>query len=691
MERFSEAVTGEMVGEVALICIDNPPVNAAGHEVRKGLTAAVSWLAGSGAKAAGLWCAGRTFTAGADVREFGKTPQPPSLPEVCNTLEASAVPIVAVMHGTALGGGFELALACHARIGLSGLRVGFPEVNLGILPGAGGTQRGPRLAGIAPVLDMALSGKPMPAEEALKHGLIDELTRGEPREVALDAARRAAAGDLKTRRTGELETPADTDAINAAQVKLAKKPGLNAPPRIVEAVAASTRPITEGLAEERRLFMECYDDPQRAALVHAFLAERAVAKYPEAGAKPRAVKRVGVIGAGTMGQGIATSCLLAGLDVTLVEVKEEALGRGEAAIAKNLDGAMERGKMTAAARAEAEAALDATTDMEALADADLIIEAAFEKMEVKREIFTALDRIAKPGAVLATNTSYLDVNEIAAVTSRPEDVIGLHFFSPAHIMRLLEIVVADRTAPEVVATGFALAKRLGKIGVRAGVCDGFIGNRILGNYARAAEHLVLDGAAPSQVDRAVRGLGMAMGPFEMADLAGLDIGYFNRRRRDPIRPPEERYSKVADRLVEAGTLGRKTGKGYYVYGESKPVPNPDLDGIVADERALSGIAPREFSDHDIRDRYLTAMIAEAARVVEDGIAQRPSDVDAVFLNGYGFPRHLGGPLHQADVIGAAELVRRMEEWSAEDPWQWRVPAILRRMADEGGTFAQLNG
>lgn len=686
MDQLSEAVTLERVGDIVLIRIDSPPVNAASHAVRAGLAAAVGQL--DGARAAALYCAGRTFTAGADVREFGKPPQAPRLPEVCDLLEGSAVPIVAVMHGTALGGGFEIALACHARIGLKGLRVGLPEVNLGILPGAGGTQRTPRLAGIATALTMALGGKAMSADAALRAGLIDELAEGDPRETALDAARRVAEGTLPTRRTGDLVVEDDPAALAAARAKLGKTPHLNAPRRIIDAVAASTLPLPEGLAEERRLFLECYDDPQRAALVHAFLVDRGVSRFPEAGAAPRPLSRVGVIGAGTMGAGIATACLLAGLDVTLVERSVENLARGQTTIATNLDGAVKRGKLTAERRAETEAMLDATTDMAALADADLIIEAAFETMAVKRDIFAALDAVARPGAILATNTSYLDVNEIAQATARPADVIGLHFFSPAHVMKLVEIVVGEATAADVVATGFALAKRLGKTAVRAGVCDGFIGNRILQAYVRTAEHMVLDGAAPADVDRAVRGLGMAMGPFETQDLAGLDIGFANRRRRDAVRPAEERYSPVSDRLVEAGFLGRKTGAGYYAYDRGAPQPNPVLDRILADAR--KGVAQRSYSDDEIRARYLTAMIAEAARIVEEGVAQRPGDVDAVLLNGYGFPRHLGGPLHQADVIGAAELVRRIEDWAAEDPHHWRVPAILRRMADSGGRFADLN-
>lgn len=693
MEQLSAAVSLEREGEIALIRIDNPPVNAAGQPVREGLIRAVQALADDPSiRAAALYCAGRTFVAGADIREFGKPPLPPSLPETCNTIEASTTPIVAVIHGSALGGGCEIALACHARIGLPGAKLGLPEVNLGILPGAGGTQRAPRLIGIAATLDMALSGKPIAAQQARALGLLDEISEEtDPRSAALDAARRVIAGDLATRRTGELDTRPAPDALQAARDKIAAgSPHLTAPPRVIEAVAASTLPIAEGLARERQLFMECYDDPQRAALVHAFFAERAVAKFPEESAKPRPIDRIGVIGGGTMGSGIATACLLAGLQVMLIEQTDQALDRGLASIGKNLDGAVKRGKLAPDAERTTRAALQGETDLNALAGADIIIEAVFENMEVKEDLFTRLDSIAKPSAVLATNTSYLDVNQIAAATRRPGDVIGLHFFSPAHVMRLLEIVVADQTAPEVVATGFALARRLGKIGVRAGVCDGFIGNRILSAYRRAADNMVLDGASPAQIDQAIRDFGMAMGPFEMGDLAGLDIGWMNRRRLDASRPGDERYSILGDRMYEQGWLGRKSGRGYYDHAGGTPAPNPELTPLIEEARTAAGSTPRDLDDQDIRDRYLTAMIAEGARVLDDGIAGRPVDIDAVFLFGYGFPRHLGGPMFHADRIGAAELVARITDYAKEDPQFWQVPPLLARMAADGTSFADLN-
>ncbi|MDA5558054.1 3-hydroxyacyl-CoA dehydrogenase NAD-binding domain-containing protein [Shimia sp. MMG029] len=686
-------VSVEFVDDVALICIDNPPVNASGIAVRQGLVDALKEIDATGsAKAIGLYCAGRTFVAGADITEFGKPPMAPGLPEVCDILEANETPIVAAIHGTALGGGLETAMGCHARVAVPSAKVGLPEVLLGILPGAGGTQRAPRLAGIPSALDLILSGRHVPATEAHAMGLIDRIEEGEPREIALTAARDVVRGELATRRTCDLTTTPDEAAIEATAAMVAKKhPHLISPQKCVEAVAASTGDFKEGLALERAAFMTCVTSPQSKGLIHAFFGERAVANIPEKKAQARDVAAIGVIGGGTMGSGISTSALMAGLPVTLVEVTQEALDKGVATITANLDGAVKRGKMSAEKRDAALAMLTASTTLESLGDVDLVIEAVFENMEVKKEIFGKLDDICKEGAILASNTSYLDINEIAAQTRRPSDVLGLHFFSPAHIMKLLEVVVGENTAPEVVATGFALAKRMRKVGVRAGVCDGFIGNRILGHYLKAASYLVLDGAHPDQVDKALEGFGFAMGPHRVGDLAGLDIGYMTRKRLAATRPAEERYGgAIADRLSENGWNGRKTGKGYFVYEGRETLENPDLNSIIEEERAKAGITPRSFSDAEIVERYMTAMISEAVRVVADGIALRPVDVDVVFLMGYGFPRFRGGPLHYADTIGAAELVKRIEAYAAEDAHYWQVPALLKQMAADGTTFADLN-
>ncbi|MBO9479520.1 enoyl-CoA hydratase/isomerase family protein [Shimia sp. R11_0] len=683
----------EIVEEVALICIDNPPVNASGLAVRQGIVAALEEISAVGSiRAVGLYCAGRTFIAGADITEFGKPLQEPGLPGVCDTLENFDTPIVAVIHGTALGGGLETAMGCHARVALPSAKVGLPEVLLGILPGAGGTQRAPRLAGIPNALDLILSGRHVAAQEALEMGVIDRIMEGTPRDVALAAAREVVAGTLATRRTGTLQTAPDDAAIATTLAHVQQKhPQLISPQKCVECVAASTGDLQEGLAFERAAFMECLASPQSKALIHAFFGERAVANIPEKTAQARDIGSLGVIGGGTMGSGISTSALMAGLPVTLIEVTQEALARGVATITANLEGAVKRGKMGAAARDAALARLTASTEMQSLSEVDLVIEAVFENMEIKKEIFGKLDGICKEGAVLASNTSYLDINEIAAMTGRPQDVLGLHFFSPAHIMKLLEVVVGENTAPEVVATGFSLAKKLRKVAVRAGVCDGFIGNRILGHYLKAASYLVLDGAHPDQVDRALEGFGFAMGPHRVGDLAGLDIGYMTRKRLAATRPPEERYSgAIADQLSENGWNGRKSGKGYFVYDGRETLENPDLNAIIAEARAKAGITPRDFSVAEIVERYMTAMISEAARVVEDGIALRPVDVDVVFLMGYGFPRFRGGPLHYADTIGAAELVRRIEAYAEEDAHYWQVPDLLRKMAADGTTFADLN-
>lgn len=690
---INDVVSIEINGSVGLIALDNPPVNAASHAIRSGLWQAVETLQQTdGIEVIALYAKGRTFIAGADIREFGKPPLDPWLPELCNFIESASRPIVCVLHGTTLGGGLEVAMSCHARVALTGSKVGLPEVTLGILPGAGGTQRAPRLAGIATALDMITSGKPMGADEALANGLIDRIVEGDPRDVALSSAKDLLAGNLPNRKTGDLTAEPNPAAIEAMRAKLAKRqPLLFSPHKCVDAVEACHLPIRDGMKEERRLYEECMASPQRAGLIHAFFSERAVTKIPEATATAREINSVGVIGGGTMGSGIATAILLAGLPVTLTERDQDGLDRGVATITRNLDGAVKRGKLSEAGRDDILAAkLGTSTDLGALSDADLVIEAVFEDMGVKRDIFQTLDKVCKAGTVLASNTSYLDINEIAATTSRPEDVIGLHFFSPAHVMRLLEVVVADKTGDDVVATGFALARKLKKIAVRSGVCDGFIGNRIMTFYKKAADYMMMDGASPEQIDTAMRGFGFAMGPYQVADLAGLDISWAANKRRAATRPAEERYIPIADRLCENGWFGRKTGQGFYIYDDQGSRPNPEALAIIDAEREKAGVTPRSFTEDEIVSRFMTAMISEAVRVLEEGIALRPIDIDAVFLNGYGFPRFRGGPLHTADVIGAGELVRRIEEYAREDAYYWKVPALLRQIAETGGTFAEMN-
>jgi len=690
--QINEVVSIEYDGETGLLSFQNPPVNALGQKVRAGLIDGLQRLNGDHAiKVIALFGVGRCFSAGADIREFAQPPLAPYLPDVCDAIETSAKPVVAVLHGLALGGGFEIAISAQARVGTQDLKMALPEVLIGLLPGSGGTQRAPRLTGIPAALDLILSGRQISAQEAQKIGLIDRVDHGPLRDVARAAARDVISGALTARKTRDLKVADDPDALKGARARItAKSPHLMSPQKCIDAIALSTGPFEDGMKAERQAFFDCIASDQGKALRHAFFAERAVAKIPEAGETARDITAIGVIGGGTMGSGIATSALLAGLHVTLVEVTQQALERGVATITKNLDGAVKRAKLAGDKRDETLARLTPSTQMGALTRADLVIEAVFEDMDVKKEIFLKLDQICKPGAVLASNTSYLDVNDIAAATSRPGDVIGLHFFSPAHVMRLLEVVVGEKTTPQVVATGFTLARKLRKIAVRAGVCDGFIGNRILAHYQKVATYMLMDGASPQDIDRALEDFGFAMGPFKVSDLAGLDIGWASRKRKAPTRPAGERYVEIADRICENGWFGRKTGKGFYLYDGADIRPNPDVDGIITAERARAGITARAFSPDEIVERYMTAMISEAARVVEDGIALRPVDVDAVFLFGYGFPRFRGGPLHYADTLGAAQLIDRIERYAQDDGWYWQVPDILRRMATDGTTFADLN-
>ena len=695
-------VTTERRGEIALIVVDNPPVNALSQAVRQGLDEAVAAAqAEDGVEALVIAGAGRTFIAGADIREFGKPPQPPALPEVINRIEAGAKPVIVALHGTALGGGLEVALGCHYRVALPGAKVGLPEVTLGLIPGAGGTQRTPRLIGAGKALDLITSGRHVGAEEALALGLIDEIAAGEdPVAAGVAFAETVLAEGRPVRRSGEVEDKVAADRGDAAlfaeaRAALEKKArGLFSPFKCVDAVeAAVTLPFAEGLKRERALFLECMDSPQRAGLIHAFFAEREVRKIPEAKAEPRGIASVGVIGGGTMGAGIAISLMTAGIPVVLVERDEESLARGRANVERILDGGVKRGKMTAEARDDLLASkLTGALDYAALAEVDLAIEAVFEDMAVKQAVFRQLDAALKPGAILASNTSYLDIDEIAAVTARPQDVIGFHFFSPANIMKLLEVVVAKKTAPDAVASGFALAKRLGKVAVRAGVCDGFIGNRMLSVYRRQADYMLEDGASPYAIDAALRNFGYPMGPYAVADLAGLDIGWANRKRLAPTRDPKERYVEIADRICERGWFGQKTGRGFYLYPDGARVgtPDPEVEAIIAEERARKGIAPRDFGEEEILRRYLAAMINEGARIVEEGIALRPLDVDVTLLYGYGFPRWRGGPMKYADLRGLDGILADIRGYQAEDPATWPPAKLLIDLVEKGETFDSLN-
>ncbi|WP_244570994.1 3-hydroxyacyl-CoA dehydrogenase NAD-binding domain-containing protein [Stappia sp. TSB10GB4] len=685
---------------IAVIAVDNPPVNALSQAVRAGLAAAVARLAGDDQARAGvIYGTGRTFIAGADIREFGKPMAEPFLPDVIAAIEACGKPVVAALHGTALGGGLEVALGCHARVAVSSAKVGLPEVTLGILPGAGGTQRLPRLAGAAAALDLITSGRHVAAVEAVKLGIIDAVVDGDdPLAAGLAFARRLVEGAVTGRRSGEIDPGAKDEALFAdwRAKTMTSARGQISPMVAIDAIeAAYDLPFTEGMARERALFKELMASDQRAGLIHAFFAERAVAKIPEAEtASPREVASIGVIGGGTMGSGIAVAALNAGLPVTLVERDEASAERARGFVAKLLDDGVRRGKLSEARRDQILLRdFSTATDYAALAETDLVIEAVFEDMDVKKDVFARLDGIAKAGAILATNTSYLDVNEIAAATARPQDVIGFHFFSPAHVMRLLEVVVADKTAADVVATGFALAKTLRKVAVRAGVCDGFIGNRLLNTYRKAADYMVEDGASPYQIDAALVAFGFPMGPFAVSDLAGLDIAWAGRKRRAATRDPRERTVGIADRICERGWFGQKSGRGYYLYepGARRGSPDPEVEAIIAAEREAKGIVPRSFSDAEIVSRYMAAMINEAAKIVDEGIALRPLDVDVTMLAGYGFPRWRGGPMHYADRLGLDTVLAELRRLSEEDAFFWEPAPLLVRLAEDGKTFASLNG
>lgn len=695
------AVHARRDGDVLVVTIDHPPVNALSADVRAGLARAIDQAQRDPqVRAVLLTGAGNNFIAGADIREFGKPPRPPALPDVCNQIEACAKPVVAALHGAALGGGLEVALAAHYRVALPGAKLGLPEVTLGLLPGAGGTQRTPRLIGAAAALDLMLSGKPMTAQAAVAAGLADELAAGtDPLAAGLDYARRLLAQNAPPRRSRDGQALADKAAslaaIDAAGQRIAASTrGLFSPAKILEAVrAAVEQPFDEGLRTERALFLQCLDSPQRAGLIHAFFAERETAKIPELKqAKPRRLDSVGVIGGGTMGAGIAVAVLDAGLPVVMVEQDEAALARGRQRVEHVYDLLVGKGRMSADERAAHLARFTGATDYAALGGADLIIEAVFEDMDVKLAVFAQLDRVAKPGAVLATNTSYLDVDRIAQATRGPADVLGLHFFSPANIMKLLEVVVGRQTAADTVATGFELARRLRKIPVRAGVCDGFIGNRILAVHRQAADMMMEDGASPYEIDAAVRDFGYPMGPYQMVDLAGGDIGWATRKRRAATRDPALRYVQIPDRLCERGWFGQKTGRGFYLYpdGARHGTPDPEVLAIIDAERQRAGVTPRPFSAEDIQRRYLAAMINEAANVLHQGIALRPSDIDMVFLSGYGFPRYRGGPMHYADRVGLANVLADIRAFAKEDPAFWKPSPLLVELAESGRDFASLN-
>jgi len=689
-------VSVESIGEVSVIRVDNPPVNALSQAVREGLMKYVEEAdADENCKAIVISCVGRTFIAGADIREFGKPPVEPFLPDVITRIEACNKPVVAAIHGTALGGGFEVALACHYRIALKTAAVGLPEVKLGLLPGASGTQRLPRLIGAEPAMEMMLSGNPLKAAQALKVGAVDRVAEGDDlvTEAITFAEECIASGPRRIRDMSVAEVdPAVFDAVRA---KIAPRTrGLISPDRIIRCVEVATNTnFDEGLAIERELFLECMASSQSSGLRHAFFAERQVAKVSGIGkdVSARNLKTVAVIGAGTMGAGIAYNCLLSGFNVTLLDNSDEGLARGVQTIKNLYAGGVDRGKLSAADMNDGLARFSASQSYEDIANVDIVIEAVFESMAVKKEVFGALDKVMKPGAILATNTSTLNIDEIAAATSRPQDVIGLHFFSPAHIMRLLEIVRGAETADDVIVSSLVLAKKLRKIGVVVGNCFGFVGNRMLYGYGRENQSMLLEGAAPEYIDQVLFDWGMAMGPNAVGDLAGLDVGYKVRQERTDL-PDDPRFYRIADALAEMGRYGQKTGKGMYLYAEGsrKPVPDPEVTALIQEEAARLGVEQREIGEKEIVERCIYALVVEGARILEEGIAQRSGDIDVVWMNGYGFPRHRGGPMHYADSIGLDQVCEAVSGFRERfGPMYWELPELLRELAESGGKFADI--
>ncbi|HYL02550.1 MAG TPA: 3-hydroxyacyl-CoA dehydrogenase NAD-binding domain-containing protein [Steroidobacteraceae bacterium] len=684
------AVNYRVAGEVAVLEIANPPVNALALAVRSALAAALA-RAGSDPAVVAVVVSGAAgvFSVGADINEIssGRVLEPPTLRDLEAQIEAQRKPVVAALEGNALGGGFELALSCHWRVATTAARVGLPEVKLGLIPGAGGTLRFTRLAGPQAALEAITSGAQLPAPRALELGLVDAIAP-DAVPAAVELARQAARERRPLRRASEVTERVqgvDSAIFAAFRAKLAGSArGELAPLRIVDAIeAACTRPAEEALRLEREYFVECRDSPQRRALTHLFFAERAARRIPgvDAQVQPLPIRRAAVVGAGTMGGGIAMCFANAGIPLQLLELSAAALERGLSVIRRNYEASVARGSLTRP-RAEAALALIAgASEYRELAAADIVIEAVYEDLEVKREVFARLDAVAAPGAILATNTSTLDIDAIAASTSRPEQVVGTHFFSPANVMRLLENVRGRRSSPQTLATVMALGRTLGKVVVLAGNCDGFIGNRMLMYYGAEAEFLLEEGATPEQIDRVIEGFGFRMGPLAVRDLAGNDVGFQIRKGRK--LPPDERWSPILERLVERGRLGQKSGRGFYRYEGRTRISDPEVLSIIESASSELGIERCELGEQEILDRLLHPLVNEGARIVEEGIALRPGDIDVVYVNGYGFPAWRGGPMHWAEQAGLARVVETMRRLAPTHGARWRPAPLLERLAASG--------
>ncbi len=677
-------------GDVAVMVLDHPPVNALSAALRRAVKDALDIVMADPAIRAGvIACAGRTFVAGADIGEFDAAPAATptiSTVDLCALLDAAPKPVAAALFGTALGGGFELALACHARIMAPDGWVGLPEVRIGLIPGAGGTQRVPRLAGAMAALDLVTTGRHVDADEALRLGLVDEIATDFQAEAVLRARALAEAGHWPRSRNGA-PPPLDRAAFDAAVAAVGKKArGAIAPAAAAKAIGWSLDlPFEEAMALERKTFAELRAGAQSRALRHMFRADRLAAR-PEGRAQPWPVRNVGVVGGGTMGSGIAIAMADAGLSVTLVEVSDDAVRAAQGRIHAVYDRQVKGGRLGAAAREERLGRIGFARDLAALADSDLVIEAVVEQMAVKQDVFRRLSGIVRRDTVLASNTSYLDIDQMADVVDAPERVLGLHFFSPAHVMKLLEIVRAPRTLPEALATGLALARRVGKQPVVAGICDGFIGNRIFARWRRHCDFALEDGALPAEVDAAMEGYGFAMGPYAVADLAGLDIGWATRKRQAATRDPAARYVPIADWICELGRFGQKTGAGYYLHADGKRSVDPVVTALVERASAERGIIRRPVPAAEIAQRVHAAMVDEGARILAEGIARRPSDIDVVLVHGYGYPAWRGGPMHEADIIGIPEMLQRAEALGDRGG----AAGLLREMAAGGKRFADLN-
>ena len=700
------SATYEVRGDVAVITLNNPPVNGLGYDTRRGIADGLERATGEAAvKAIVVTGAGKAFSGGADIREFGspKAIAEPNLLSLISALEASPKPVVAALHSVAMGGGLELALGCHYRVAAPGCKIALPEVKIGLIPGAGGTQRLPRVLGLENALNMIVSGEPVASELLAKapgQKLIDKIVEGDLVEGAVAYAREKAAEHaggkpLPVVRQLKVEHPNAQAYLQFARNTVkAMSRNFPAPLECVEAVAASTTmKFEDGMKFERERFLALMLTPECKALRHAFMAERATSKIPDVpeDTPVRRIAKVAVIGAGTMGGGISMNFLNAGIPVTILETKQEALDKGVATMRKNYEAQVKKGKLKPEKYEERMALLSTTLNYADLKDADLVIEAVFEDIDVKRTVFQTLDEVMKPGAILATNTSTLDVDKIASFTRRPQDVIGMHFFSPANVMKLLEVIRGRETAKDVLATVMQLGKKIRKTCVVSGVCDGFIGNRMIEQYSRQAGFLLEEGATPEQVDKAVEKFGFAMGPFRMGDLAGNDVGWYIRKRRY-VEKPHLRYSKTADLLCEMGRFGQKTGAGWYDYkpGKRDAIPSKVVTDMIEKHRADLGIKPRKISDDEIVQRLVFALVNEGAKIVDEGIALRASDVDMVYLTGYGFPLHRGGPMNYADTVGLYNVVAAMKRFAAnphDDATFWQPAPLLARLAAEGKSFS----